>query len=403
MIKLTHLVYCSTATKAFSNLELADLLKEARDHNISIDVTGMLLFENGSFFQIIEGAPNVIDQLYQSICEDGRHTKVITIIHEPIHSRSFDEWTMGYSSVSTEEVEEIIGQNDFFNEGESFTQLDQGRAKKLLMAFKGGRWRSKIQSEALTASESSADSHSKKNEPQKPPKISFAFQPIVDLASSEIVSYQAFLRTNDNKAISSDFNKRLVSEWHGFENRARASAIKMAAALELNCNLTLNYTAARAEDADEAIRTTITATEINGIDPSRIDLRIYQGEIIGEPGLCRRIIHEYRAAGIKISIAQFGAGRASLSLLEHYLPDSISLNPRLVSDISINGACQAILRGLHQTCSDLGIDIIASHIDSYASAQWLFRQGITIQQGNYIGEAAFEKLPQVQFPIVDNE
>lgn len=38
---------------------------------------------------------------------------------------------MGYSNKSTEEVEDIIGQNDFFHEGESLAQLDHGRVKKL--------------------------------------------------------------------------------------------------------------------------------------------------------------------------------------------------------------------------------------------------------------------------------
>ena len=64
----------------------------------------MLLFIEGSFFQILEGAAQTVTRLYDVILNDSRHTRVTQIIREPIASRSFSEWTMGFSQVSLQDA-----------------------------------------------------------------------------------------------------------------------------------------------------------------------------------------------------------------------------------------------------------------------------------------------------------
>ena len=48
---------------------------------------------------------------------------------------------MGFSQVSRKELALISGSNDFFSGSSCFLDLDPGRAKKLLSAFREGRWR----------------------------------------------------------------------------------------------------------------------------------------------------------------------------------------------------------------------------------------------------------------------
>jgi hypothetical protein len=143
---LEHLIYASVATQTFPASQLAELLQKARAANERAGLTGMLLHSDadGSFFQVIEGEPEAIDQLLDKLRLDKRHTHLTTIIREPIAKRSFAEWTMGFSSASPEKLRRVPGLNDFFKEGSCFTELDAGRAKKLLAAFAEGRWRAKI-------------------------------------------------------------------------------------------------------------------------------------------------------------------------------------------------------------------------------------------------------------------
>jgi hypothetical protein len=146
MPALEHLIYASVAAQNFEASQLAELLQKARAANERCDLTGMLLHvdSDGSFFQAIEGEPEAIEQLLEKLRRDKRHSHLTTIIREPIAKRSFKEWTMGFSSVSSEKLRRVPGLNDFFKARSCLTELDAGRAKKLLAAFAEGRWRPKI-------------------------------------------------------------------------------------------------------------------------------------------------------------------------------------------------------------------------------------------------------------------
>ena len=52
MIQITYL---STATDPMPSQDLLSLLKECRENNAGCGVTGMLLYCNGTFLQVLEG------------------------------------------------------------------------------------------------------------------------------------------------------------------------------------------------------------------------------------------------------------------------------------------------------------------------------------------------------------
>lgn len=146
--KLTHLIYTSAATKEFNPADLKMILQIARGKNAQQSVTGMLLYTSGSFFQVLEGEEATLTELFTHIALDPRHKSVTKIIHEPIAQRSFGDWTMGFLEGDTSELEMIEGLNDFFRQGNSLTNLESGRAKKLLSAFAQGRWRARLKGDA---------------------------------------------------------------------------------------------------------------------------------------------------------------------------------------------------------------------------------------------------------------
>ncbi len=144
-MELVHCLYCSAATNpAFGRSDLNALLDECRINNAKLKVTGMLLFRDGSFFQVLEGDRVVVETLFERIERDKRHERMTKIIQEPIDERAFGEWTMGYSKISSKELATIPGLNDFFAKGQSYMDLGKGRAKSLLGAFKDGRWRQSL-------------------------------------------------------------------------------------------------------------------------------------------------------------------------------------------------------------------------------------------------------------------
>lgn len=143
--KLSHLIYSSDAVAGIQAPDLKGILEKARVKNAERLITGMLLHTAGSFFQVLEGEESALVQLFAVISSDSRHTRVTRIIQEPIAKRSFGEWTMAFSDIDPDELEGIAGSNDFFQDGESFSNLKPGRAKKLLAAFAEGRWRARLE------------------------------------------------------------------------------------------------------------------------------------------------------------------------------------------------------------------------------------------------------------------
>lgn len=141
-MSLIHLIYCSAASNPqMGESALNSILAQSRDNNSHVGITGILLFEGGTFFQVLEGEEAVVDAVYTKILADPRHVNATKIISEPILRRDFGEWTMGYPRIEREEMAEVPGINDFFDQGHTFLDLGEGRAKALLAHFTTGRWR----------------------------------------------------------------------------------------------------------------------------------------------------------------------------------------------------------------------------------------------------------------------
>lgn len=154
MSSLVHCIYVSAATRPLAEEELMAMLERARRNNARAGITGILLASEGTFFQVLEGPPQVVAAVYDKIATDPRHARVTRIILEPIPRRYFGEWTMGYASLTPQDLREVDGSNDFFLDGQCLERLDLGRTKKLLEAFRQGRWRAQVRGSAAPAASS---------------------------------------------------------------------------------------------------------------------------------------------------------------------------------------------------------------------------------------------------------
>ncbi|MGB0722243.1 MAG: BLUF domain-containing protein [Gammaproteobacteria bacterium] len=123
MSKLCHIIYTSITTDAFSESDLESILEVSRTNNRKRFVTGMLLFDKGHFFQVLEGEEPVVDALFEKISRDPRHEKVVIVVREPIRERSLYEWSMGHTRLTEEEMARLPGMNDFLSYGRNFSDI----------------------------------------------------------------------------------------------------------------------------------------------------------------------------------------------------------------------------------------------------------------------------------------
>ena len=94
---LAALAYASSATRPLSDAELEDLLARARRANQQFDVTGVLLYDDGSFLQYVEGPPHGVAAVYERVRRSPLHGGIIELIRGPIPSRIFSDWQMGFT------------------------------------------------------------------------------------------------------------------------------------------------------------------------------------------------------------------------------------------------------------------------------------------------------------------
>lgn len=108
---LHQLFYSSVATRSLDERDLVELLDQARDFNDRHRITGALLYfsESREFFQILEGEPDVIDDLMRRIREDPRHRGVEVAAEGPLKTRAFVDWSMGFHLVSPQEARRHLG------------------------------------------------------------------------------------------------------------------------------------------------------------------------------------------------------------------------------------------------------------------------------------------------------
>lgn len=140
---LVQLAYVSAATVAFTDSELDTLLERARTNNASLGVTGVLLFTEGTFFQVLEGDKDVVQSLYQKIALDTRHNNVLVLAERNIEERNFGDWSMGFVR-DRKSICELPGFVDLFEtDGRTFIDLqgDGKRVSQILEGFRRGRWR----------------------------------------------------------------------------------------------------------------------------------------------------------------------------------------------------------------------------------------------------------------------
>ena len=95
-----HLLYTSTASRLLSADELKAILVVARKANEACDVTGILLYCDGSFMQLLEGDETTVRALYEKICRDPRHLDVQIVATIDSAERWCGDWSMGFSYCS---------------------------------------------------------------------------------------------------------------------------------------------------------------------------------------------------------------------------------------------------------------------------------------------------------------
>ena len=96
MLMVFQLVYTSKAVQEFWPDDLLALVEKARTKNAPRGITGMLLFHDDHFLQLLEGPELAVCACFNVIKTDPRHTGVRVLLSGTEPGRAFPDWTMGF-------------------------------------------------------------------------------------------------------------------------------------------------------------------------------------------------------------------------------------------------------------------------------------------------------------------
>ena len=113
---LYTLVYKSDALVELDRYELNALLHQARAKNKRLKITGLLLYADKHFIQVLEGEEQRVLSLYKEIQHDSRHTKIEVLMENAIDKRMFPDWSMGYRKIDPNEYKNIPALSMFIDD-----------------------------------------------------------------------------------------------------------------------------------------------------------------------------------------------------------------------------------------------------------------------------------------------
>ncbi len=99
---MLQMLYVSGASPQMSDAMIQDILTVSRSKNQRAGITGMLLWADGVFIQVLEGEPDVVRTLYRRIQADDRHRNLMLVLEQRAEKRVFTQWSMGFKKLDAE-------------------------------------------------------------------------------------------------------------------------------------------------------------------------------------------------------------------------------------------------------------------------------------------------------------
>lgn len=111
--------YVSTVSSNLNETDIQKILDYSRDWNINHEITGILLFSEGNFFQVLEGEKELVTELFKNIKKDARHYNLIKIFEKEIFQEKFSGYKANFFSLDTRfsetEVSKYFAQIEHLN------------------------------------------------------------------------------------------------------------------------------------------------------------------------------------------------------------------------------------------------------------------------------------------------
>lgn len=224
------------------------------------------------------------------------------------------------------------------------------------------------------------------------------YQPIVDLATSQIAGFEALLRWSDiqlgyiapstfipiaeRSGLISAIGRKVLRD-------ACIQASHWASEASSDLFITVNVSPVQLTDRDFVRSVQDTCGKVTaGSQAVKIAFEITENDLIADIAYGARVLQDLKEAGIDILIDDFGSGYSSLSYL-HRLPiDALKIDKSITRDLSVSDRARAVCSGIVAIAKNLQVRTIIEGIETAEQLALAKALGCDQAQGFLFGKAS---------------
>lgn len=222
-------------------------------------------------------------------------------------------------------------------------------------------------------------------------ELSIFFQPIVDLETGRIKTFEALVRWfHPEKGELRPDEFIPVAEETGvivtLGNWITAQAARVAASWpeEVTVAVNLSPLQIRAPGAALGIKNALREA---GLDPRRLELEVTESLFIEDNHATASFIEELSEIGVRFALDDFGTGYSSLGYINKFPFSKIKVDRSFVSGTQVGRKSDAIIRAVAEMGNTLGMDIVAEGLETIEQVQAVKDAGCNLGQGYYFSRA----------------
>ena len=222
-------------------------------------------------------------------------------------------------------------------------------------------------------------------------ELSIFFQPIVDLATGRIRSFEALVRWfHPEKGELKPDEFIPVAEETGviitLGNWITAQAAKAAAQWPDDVTLCVNLSPLQIRAPGAALGI-LAAIREAGLPPSRLELEVTESVFLDANHTTELFMEQLTSAGVRFALDDFGTGYSSLGYLHKYPFSKIKVDRSFVSGINVGKKSEAIIRAVAEMATTLDMEIVAEGLETVEQVRSVRAAGCTLGQGFYFSRA----------------
>lgn len=128
--------YVSSINLNLTETQIQEVLNFSRNWNNDHHITGILLYSEGNFFQVLEGEKDLLKNLFSRILNDKRHQNIMVIFEKEVFQPKFEDYQSDFISLDSRFAAEEI--DFYFSQIEKLNPKIQSSVRYILNKFAEG-------------------------------------------------------------------------------------------------------------------------------------------------------------------------------------------------------------------------------------------------------------------------